>query len=218
MPVQIQIRRGTAAQWTSANPILAIAEMGIETDTDLFKIGDGATNWNSLSYGGIQGPTGPTGPIGVTGPTGPTGADSTVTGPTGPTGPTGAASTVTGPTGPAGVDGATGPTGPNGIDGATGPTGPTGPEGAASTVTGPTGPDGATGPTGPQPSLSSTAPANIGTAAAGTGTDGSKFDHVHAVVSPTATDSTGARLITMSTAAPTAGDGTDGNVWVQYTA
>jgi hypothetical protein len=66
--------------------------------------------------------------------------------------------------------------------------------------------------------LSSTAPANIGTAAAGSGTDGSKFDHVHAVVSPTATDSTGARLITMSTAAPTAGDGTDGNVWVQYTA
>jgi len=85
-------------------------------------------------------------------------------------------------------------------------------------VTGPTGPAGATGPTGPQPSLSATLPANIGTAAAGSGTDGSKFDHVHAVVSATTAGSTSARLITMSTAAPTAGNGANGDVWVQYTA
>ena len=79
MAVQIQLRRGTASQWTSANPTLAIGEMGVETDTDQFKIGDGTTAWNSLAYGGIQGPTGPTGPQGPTGPTG-------ATGPTGPAG------------------------------------------------------------------------------------------------------------------------------------
>ena len=45
---QIQIRRGTAAQWSSANPILASGEFGYETDTGYFKIGDGTTTWNSL--------------------------------------------------------------------------------------------------------------------------------------------------------------------------
>jgi hypothetical protein len=55
MAIQIQFRRGTASEWTSANPILAVGEMGIETDTDLFKIGDGTTAWNSLAYGGIEG-------------------------------------------------------------------------------------------------------------------------------------------------------------------
>ena len=77
MATQIQLRNDTAANWTSANPTLAVGEMGVESDTDQFKIGDGSTAWNSLGYGGIQGPTGPTG------------ADSTVTGPTGATGPTG---------------------------------------------------------------------------------------------------------------------------------
>jgi hypothetical protein len=47
---QIQIRRGTAAQWTSANPTLAAGEWGFETDTKKGKIGDGATAWNSLAY------------------------------------------------------------------------------------------------------------------------------------------------------------------------
>jgi hypothetical protein len=47
---QIQIRRGTAAQWTSANPTLASGEFGYETDTGKFKIGDGSTAWNSLGY------------------------------------------------------------------------------------------------------------------------------------------------------------------------
>lgn len=58
MPVQIQFRRGTAAQWTAINPILAEGEMGVETDTNLFKIGNGSAAWNSLSYGGLQGATG----------------------------------------------------------------------------------------------------------------------------------------------------------------
>lgn len=52
MPVvtQIQVRRGTAAQWTSANPTLANGEWGYETDTNKAKIGNGSTAWNSLSY------------------------------------------------------------------------------------------------------------------------------------------------------------------------
>jgi hypothetical protein len=50
MAVQIQLRNGTAAQWTSANPTLAIGELGAETDTGKFKIGTGSTAWNSLSY------------------------------------------------------------------------------------------------------------------------------------------------------------------------
>tara|TARA_R110000868_G_scaffold395214_1_gene666799 strand:+ start:1959 stop:2786 length:828 start_codon:yes stop_codon:yes gene_type:complete len=52
MPVQIQIRNGTAAQWTSANPVLAAGEIGIENDTRKQKFGDGTTAWNSLSYSG----------------------------------------------------------------------------------------------------------------------------------------------------------------------
>lgn len=46
----IQPRRGTAAQWTSANPILAEAEFGYETDTLKMKMGDGITDWDSLAY------------------------------------------------------------------------------------------------------------------------------------------------------------------------
>ena len=62
---QIQIRRGTAAQWTSANPTLAAGEWGFETDTKKGKIGDGSTAWNSLAYvlgvGDIDGVTAGTG-------------------------------------------------------------------------------------------------------------------------------------------------------------
>lgn len=46
----IQIRRDTAANWTSANPILAQGELGIETDTSKIKVGDASTAWNSLTY------------------------------------------------------------------------------------------------------------------------------------------------------------------------
>jgi hypothetical protein len=48
---KIQVRRGTAAQWTSANPTLAAGEWGFETDTGKFKIGTStATQWTSLGY------------------------------------------------------------------------------------------------------------------------------------------------------------------------
>jgi len=51
MAVQIQLRRGTAAQWTSANPILAEGEMGVELDTGKWKFGNGTSTWSILSYG-----------------------------------------------------------------------------------------------------------------------------------------------------------------------
>ena len=65
MAVQIQFRRGTASSWTSTNPVLAEGEMGIETDTDQFKIGDGLTAWASLSYGGLTGAAGTNGTNGT---------------------------------------------------------------------------------------------------------------------------------------------------------
>ena len=70
MPVvtQVQIRRGTAAQWTSANPTLASGEQGFETDTLKLKIGNGSTAWNSLAYTGNDGDiTGVTAGTGISG-------------------------------------------------------------------------------------------------------------------------------------------------------
>jgi len=55
MAVKIQFRRDTAAAWTAANPVLAAGELGLETDTTYYKIGDGTTAWTSLAYGSIQG-------------------------------------------------------------------------------------------------------------------------------------------------------------------
>jgi hypothetical protein len=46
MAVKIQLRRGTAAQWTAANPILYEGEFGFETDTRRYKIGNGVHAWN----------------------------------------------------------------------------------------------------------------------------------------------------------------------------
>ncbi len=50
----IQVRRDTAANWTSGNPTLSAGEPGFETDTGKVKVGDGSTAWNSLAYiGGV---------------------------------------------------------------------------------------------------------------------------------------------------------------------
>ena len=46
----MQQRRGTAAQWTAANPILAAGEIGFETDTSKFKMGNGSSTWSNLTY------------------------------------------------------------------------------------------------------------------------------------------------------------------------
>lgn len=47
---RIRIRRDTAANWASNNPTLALAEMGYESNTGKFKVGDGITAWNALGY------------------------------------------------------------------------------------------------------------------------------------------------------------------------
>lgn len=54
----IQLRGDTAANWTSNNPTLLAREVGIETDSGRFKIGDGSTAWTSLAYVGSFGGNG----------------------------------------------------------------------------------------------------------------------------------------------------------------
>ena len=46
----IKLRRDTAANWSAANPILSLAEPGLETDTNKIKYGDGLTSWAGLPY------------------------------------------------------------------------------------------------------------------------------------------------------------------------
>jgi trimeric autotransporter adhesin len=50
MSVKIQFKRTTASAWTSLNPTLSAGEVGYETDTGKYKIGNGATAWTSLAY------------------------------------------------------------------------------------------------------------------------------------------------------------------------
>jgi len=55
MAVQIQLRNDIAANWTASNPVLAVGELGLESDTSSYKIGDGTNPWNNLPYGGVDG-------------------------------------------------------------------------------------------------------------------------------------------------------------------
>lgn len=50
MATLIQLRRDTAANWSSNNPILSSGEIGIATDLQQFKIGNSASSWNQLEY------------------------------------------------------------------------------------------------------------------------------------------------------------------------
>jgi hypothetical protein len=50
MATRMQQRRGTAEQWTTANPVLGAGEIGFETDTGKFKVGDNVNTWTNLSY------------------------------------------------------------------------------------------------------------------------------------------------------------------------
>jgi hypothetical protein len=52
MPAQtvIKLRRGTASQWATANPVLGAGEIGLETNTNRTKYGDGSTAWSALPY------------------------------------------------------------------------------------------------------------------------------------------------------------------------
>ena len=49
---KLQLRRDTAANWATKNPVLAVAEEGYETDTGKRKVGDGVKTWNNLPYDG----------------------------------------------------------------------------------------------------------------------------------------------------------------------
>lgn len=49
----IQVRRGSSSEWNSTNPVLSAGEWGFDTTTKRYKIGDGLTAWNSLSYASI---------------------------------------------------------------------------------------------------------------------------------------------------------------------
>ena len=51
---KIQLRNGTAAEWTAKDPTLLKGEMGIETDTHKIKVGDGSTQWSKLAYCGAD--------------------------------------------------------------------------------------------------------------------------------------------------------------------
>ncbi len=44
----IQIRKGTTAEWNSANPVLGSGEPGYDLDLNHLKLGDGTNNWNSI--------------------------------------------------------------------------------------------------------------------------------------------------------------------------
>jgi hypothetical protein len=175
MAISVQFRRGTAAYWTSVNTILASGEVGFETDTKKFKLGDGSTPWITLEYVATQGPIGPEGPTGKnfkiaktytsvallladTSPTNIISGEFAVV----------VAATTNADNGRvylwdgtsysfmvdmAGIDGIVGPAGPAGVDGPPGlqgPAGPQGPTGADSIVPGPQGPQGLIGPAGPQ--------------------------------------------------------------------
>jgi hypothetical protein len=170
---KIVLKTGTTSGWASYTKPLAAGEVGIDTESNTFKIGYGEKLWSQIGdeftfYPGPRGPTGATGPRGETGFTGPTGERTGYTGHTGPagqrgftgfTGPTGFGATgFTGPLGPTGPTGdRTGYTGHTGPAGERGVTGFTGPTGFGSTgFTGAVGPTGAgsvtgsTGPTGPR--------------------------------------------------------------------
>lgn len=55
MAVQIQLRRGSAAEWSSVNPVIAQGEFVLELDTGRFKLGNGVSRWNDLNYSGFIG-------------------------------------------------------------------------------------------------------------------------------------------------------------------
>lgn len=157
--IRIRLRRDTASNWSTANPVLAAGEVGIELGaTPKWKVGDGVTTWNSLPYG-FRGDTGPAGPTGDTGPQGPagtagsrwfdgTGVPSSGLGSNGDYylddangnvyvksgGTWSVTASILGPAGPTGPTGATGPQGPAGPTGPGGATGATGPAGPANTL------------------------------------------------------------------------------------
>lgn len=52
IPFRFRLRRGTAAEWSTANPILLDGEPAVERDTGAFKLGNGSDRYNDLPYSG----------------------------------------------------------------------------------------------------------------------------------------------------------------------
>jgi hypothetical protein len=50
MANRIILRRDTAANWANVDPVLANGEIGLETDTERFKIGNGIAPWSERDY------------------------------------------------------------------------------------------------------------------------------------------------------------------------
>jgi len=48
--VRIKIRHDTSTNWANINPILALGEIGFESDTNKLKVGNGTSAWNNLDY------------------------------------------------------------------------------------------------------------------------------------------------------------------------
>ena len=46
----IQVRRGSTSDWAVGSIVLSAGEWGLDTTTGRYKIGDGTTAWNSLTY------------------------------------------------------------------------------------------------------------------------------------------------------------------------
>lgn len=70
---RIFLRRDSASNFASTNPVLSEGEPAFDTTNQILKVGDGVTAWNSLAQ--FQGPQGVAGPTGATGPQGPAGND-----------------------------------------------------------------------------------------------------------------------------------------------
>ena len=126
----IQIRRDSAADWISADPTLAEGEIGYETDTAFFKVGDGVTEWTALAYMAVSGYSGTSGYSGQSGYSGTSGysGQSGYSGTSGYSGQSG----YSGTSGYSGVSGYSG-SGTSGYSGYSGTSGYSGVSGAKST-------------------------------------------------------------------------------------
>ena len=49
------LRNDTSANWSTANPVLQLGELGIDTTEKKIKIGDGTTPWNELDFSSSKG-------------------------------------------------------------------------------------------------------------------------------------------------------------------
>jgi hypothetical protein len=54
MATKIQVRRDSSADWTTINPVLSEGEIGFETDSGKFKIGNGSSAWSALDYFDVE--------------------------------------------------------------------------------------------------------------------------------------------------------------------